>query len=334
MPACSRKLGGGFCAARPGIWEPPSAMASLTSRYLRARLATTGRRRFWTAAALRTASTVWLTSSVAIFPVPAVPPAAGGICWPAAPLLTASMIFWIASWISGGTAPPAPSAPMGKGMPPAESPSGIWNGKGIWPGGPSAPFGAAASCSPACGMPRPRMPSKVPGTDSFCAVMSTRPSERLALMLPTLTMSLATTPWTRPLPKAMSTLSGPSEPSATLKVEEWFVPTKQRASAGQKPFSRHRHEGTMTELLPVSATTLNFWPGVPTSMSTVKCDPWLTSSVHVDSARRRRPRKLPSAARGRLQQMSDSIRTIFRWSKGKCQCPVGRVSINCLLQRA
>merc|ERR1719262_1370799 len=111
-----------------------------------------------------------------------------------------------------------------------------------------------------------------------------------AFSAPTFTTSVATIALTAPLPNTICTtgrllgcwtFSCEAFRPLKLKVEDLFVPRKQRSFSSQAPFSWQTQEGTITESLPVSATTENFCPGVPTSISTVKCDPLFASGAQV-----------------------------------------------------
>mmetsp|Transcript_71020 Transcript_71020/g.196116 ORF Transcript_71020/g.196116 Transcript_71020/m.196116 type:complete len:206 (-) Transcript_71020:92-709(-) len=133
-----------------------------------------------------------------------------------------------------------------------------------------------------CGRPNPRRPSKGPPKSRSLRVMSKRPSFMSASHSPMRTLSRATVPMTSPLPSISVILrSRPFAARRTAKDAERFVPVKQRSLLLQEPFSRQAQDGMMRSSLPVSTSGLSFWPGVPTSMPTLKDTPWLTSSAQV-----------------------------------------------------
>eukprot|EP00427_Karlodinium_veneficum_P065233 CAMPEP_0169345652 /NCGR_PEP_ID=MMETSP1017-20121227/21688_1 /TAXON_ID=342587 /ORGANISM="Karlodinium micrum, Strain CCMP2283" /LENGTH=175 /DNA_ID=CAMNT_0009441517 /DNA_START=690 /DNA_END=1217 /DNA_ORIENTATION=- len=131
-----------------------------------------------------------------------------------------------------------------------------------------AGFELASRGSAHDGTPSPKMPSKFWDIASSRFTMSINPLSMMALTFPTDTTSVATTAMMSPLPNVIFTkeafASGPT------KVEDLFVPTKHFSdSTHSSVISRHKHDCTITLLLPVSATTSNFCGGVPTSISTV-----------------------------------------------------------------
>eukprot|EP00418_Pyrodinium_bahamense_P079781 CAMPEP_0179053386 /NCGR_PEP_ID=MMETSP0796-20121207/22245_1 /TAXON_ID=73915 /ORGANISM="Pyrodinium bahamense, Strain pbaha01" /LENGTH=367 /DNA_ID=CAMNT_0020749979 /DNA_START=298 /DNA_END=1398 /DNA_ORIENTATION=+ len=67
------------------------------------------------------------------------------------------------------------------------------------------------------------------------------------------------------LPNSVLPLSLPSWPRRTAKDAERFVPRKQRSPLLQEPLPWQAQDWTTRRLLPVSATTPSFWPGVPTN---------------------------------------------------------------------
>mmetsp|Transcript_33021 Transcript_33021/g.83857 ORF Transcript_33021/g.83857 Transcript_33021/m.83857 type:complete len:344 (-) Transcript_33021:90-1121(-) len=142
------------------------------------------------------------------------------------------------------------------------------------------------------GMPSPKMPSNLPPKLSAWSTISRTPLGISLVTEPTCTTSEATMAWMEPLPKVMTTDGTPREkfaagtttPASTtfasMNVEEWLMPLKQLLLLSHRPASLHRHEGTMTESLPVSATTLNSCGGVPTARLIVKCVPSFFKLVH------------------------------------------------------
>mmetsp|Transcript_106401 Transcript_106401/g.296926 ORF Transcript_106401/g.296926 Transcript_106401/m.296926 type:complete len:342 (-) Transcript_106401:70-1095(-) len=185
------------------------------------------------------------------------------------------------------------SAPLAPSLRPAASIMGVATSPP-----PTPPLAASAICwimssmlptaepaAPSCassavqfvagwGSPRPRMPSNLPAMSRARSVISSRPSLSLRGTWPTDTFSWATTTLICPLPKDWTMKIGfLSSPSSRWKLEDVSAPLKHLSSLPHLPFSWHTHEGMMSELLPVSATTLKVCAGVPTSTSTVKWVP-------------------------------------------------------------
>mmetsp|Transcript_23355 Transcript_23355/g.66026 ORF Transcript_23355/g.66026 Transcript_23355/m.66026 type:complete len:346 (-) Transcript_23355:80-1117(-) len=148
------------------------------------------------------------------------------------------------------------------------------------------------SSSALLGMPSPKMPSNLPPKLSAWSTISRTPFAICVVTEPTCTTSEATMASMEPLPKVMTTDGTPWErfaagtatpaftKSASMNVEEWLIPLKQLLLPSHRPASLHRHEGTMTESLPVSATTSNSCGGVPTARLIVKCVPSFFKLAH------------------------------------------------------